>query len=132
MPTTQLLELSERELRYRGLWPDPADTYADVNLIESPDEMTITAAYTGSLDDSAETREKIERLLFRRLTFVYHGGLLARVPDAVSNGKQLAVMLLIPAEDIPPMTLDMLQEYSTIYSGRKIGLRVIQVPRENL
>ena len=132
MPTTILLDLSERQLRARGLWPDPADTYADVNLIEGSDEMTITAAYTGLLDDSADSREQIERLLFQRITFIYQGGLIARVPDAATNGKDLVVLLLLPDEEIPPTTLGMLQEYHSMISRRSFTLRVIQSPRDVL
>lgn len=88
--------------------------------------------YTGLLNDSAESREQIEHLLFRRLNFIFHGGLIARVPDAASNGKQLAVTLLFPDDDIPPNTLEMLQEYNGIHTGHKIGLRVIQLPLDVL
>jgi hypothetical protein len=127
-----LLDLSERELRARGLWPDPADTYADVNLIDGSDEMTITAVYKGLLDDSAESRQQIEHLLFRRMNFIYFGGLIARVPDAATNGKKLVVLLLLPDEEIPPTTLEMLQEYDSIIARRSFTLRVIQIPRDVL
>jgi len=129
---TVLLQLSERQLRQRGLWPDPADTYVDVNLIDGPDGMTISAAYSGEMDDSDNSREQIEYLIFRRLTFIYQGGLMSRVPDAVTNGKDLVIILLLPPEDIPPLTLEMLQEYNHICAGREIGLRVIQLPRDVL
>ena len=132
MPATVLLQLSERELRQRGLWPDPADTYADVNLIYGDDEMTITAAYTGLLNDSVESREQIERLLFRRLNFIYQGGLIARAPDAATNGKELALLLLLPDEDLPPRTRKMLQEYHQICTERGFVVRVIQIPRDVL
>lgn len=132
MPATVLLQLNERQLRQRGLWPDPADTYADVNLIDGPDGMTISAAYSGELDDKDHSREQIEYLIFRRLTFIYQGGLMSRVPDAVTNGKDLVIILLLPPEDIPPLTLEMLQEYNHICAGREIGLRVIQLPRDVL
>jgi len=130
--TSMLLDLSERELHQRGLWPDPADSYADVNLIDGSDEMTITAAYTGLLDDSADSREQIERLLFRRMNFIYFGGLIARVPDATTNGKKLVVLLLLPDEEIPPTTLGLLQEYHSICAKRSFELRVIQIPRDVL
>ena len=132
MPATVLLQLNERQLRQRGLWPDPADTYADVNLIDGDDEMTITAAYTGLLNDGLESREQIESLLFRRLNFIYQGGLIARVPDAATNGKELALLLLLPEEDIPQRTLEMLQEYHEICTERGFVLRVIQIPRNVL
>ncbi len=132
MPTTMLLDLSERQLRARGLWPDPADTYADVNLIDGLDEMTITAVYKGLLDDRDDSREQLERLLFRRMNFIYHGGLIARVPDAATNGKALVVLLLVSDEDIPPATLGLLQEYHSLCESRKIVLRVTQVPRDML
>ena len=132
MPTTLLLDLNERELRQRGLWPDPADPYADVNLIDGDDEMTITAGYTGELDDSAQSREDIERLLFRRMNFIYQGGLIARVPDATTNGKELALLLLLPDEDLPANTLGMLQEYHHICTERGFVIRVVQVPRDML
>ena len=132
MPATVLLQLSERQLRQRGLWPDPADTYADVNLIDGPDGMTISAAYSGELDDSDHSREQIEYLIFRRLTFICQGGLMSRVPDAATNGKDLVIILLLPPEDIPPLTFEMLQEYNDICAGREIGLRVIQLPRDVL
>jgi len=127
-----LLDLNERELRARGLWPDPADTYADVNLIDGSDEMTITAVYKGLLDDSAESRQQIEHRLFRRMNFIYFGGLIARVPDAATNGKKLVVLLLLPDEEIPPTTLEMLQEYHSIIARRSFTLRVIQIPRDVL
>jgi len=132
VPATVLLQLSERELRERGLWPDPADTFADVNLIESAQEIAISAAYRGELDDSDNSREQIEYLIFRRLTFIYQGGLVARVPDAATNGKELVVILLLPPEEIPPATLELLQEYNNVCAERSIGLRVIQIPREEL
>ena len=132
MPATVLLQLSERELRERGLWPDPADTFADVNLIEGAQEIAISAAYRGELDDSDNGREQIEYLIFRRLTFIYQGGLVARVPDAATNGKELVVILLLPPEEIPPATLELLQEYNNVCAERSIGLRVIQIPRDEL
>lgn len=132
MPATVLLQCSERQLRQRGLWPDPADNYADVSLIDGADEMTIPAAYAGELDDSHDSREQIEYLIFRRLTFIYQGGLISRVPDAATNGKDLVMILLLPPEDIPPLTLELLQEYNNICAGREIGLRVIQIPRDVL
>ena len=132
MSASMLLDLSERELHQRGLWPDPADSYADVNLIDGSDEMTITAVYKGLLDDSAESRQQIERLLFRRMNFIYHGGLIARLPDAAKNGRDLVVLLLLPDEEIPPTTLEMLQEYHSMISRRSFTLRVIQIPRDVL
>jgi hypothetical protein len=55
---------------------------------------------------------------------------MSRLPDAATNGKDLVIILLLPPEDIPPLTLEMLQEYNDICAGREIGLRVIQLPRE--
>ena len=132
MSASMLLDLSERELHQRGLWPDPADSYADVNLIDGSDEMTITAVYKGLLDDSAESRQQMERLLFRRMNFIYFGGLIARVPDATTNGRDLVVLLLLPDEEIPPTTLEMLREYHSMISRRSFTLRVIQIPRDVL
>jgi len=132
MPATVLLQLSELELRERGLWPDPADTFADVTLIEGAQEIAISAAYRGELDDSDNSREQIEYLIFRRLTFIYQGGLVTRVPDAATNGKELVVILLLPPEEIPPATLELLQEYNNVCAERGISLRVIQIPRDEL
>jgi hypothetical protein len=132
MAAAELLALSEREIRERGLWPDPDDAYADVSVVDGPTEISITAAYDGALDDSPESRRQLEYLLFRRLNFVYHGGLIARVPDAAGSGKDLVIVLLLPDDEIPEATREVLEEYHAILGERGIGLRVIQVPRETL
>ena len=40
------------------------------------------------------------------------------MPDAATNGKELALLLLLPEEDIPQRTLEMLQEYHEICTER--------------
>lgn len=126
----QLLTLSAEEIEDYGLAPTPGDGYDDVNVVEGEDAFTVVGAYDGLLDDTDASRLAIERILFRRLNFIYQGGLLARFPQAPASGKDLEIMLVLGEQELPDETRLILEDYHRLCADRDIRLLVTQVPSD--
>lgn len=123
--------LTEDDLVVAGAWRGPSDDFADVETVVDDALVTLLLRFPVFLRDDVESVRPITVALTRRLLFVYRGGLERRVPDVLTSGRRLDVVLMLLEQVLPPAAEQALQEWAATFAGQGIGFTVLLLPAED-
>jgi hypothetical protein len=120
--------LTDEDLVAAGVWRGPSDDWADVETTVDDDQVTLLLRFPVFLRDDEQSVQPLTAALTRRLLFVYRGGLEQRVPDVLTSGRQLAVVLMLLEQVLPAAAEHALQEWAATFAAQGIGFTVLLLP----